>query len=117
MSRTGAMLNLAQRYFWSKYRKFGSALFLSFVILTIAAMTVLLTLRYAVLPDIEKYHNDITLLASRAVGMPVMIGKIEADWRGLRPHLVFTDVGFWTRRVTVRCYCGGWITSFHGRLC
>ena len=60
--------------------------------LTIVAIAILLTLRYWVLPDIEKYHNEVTQLASRAIGLPVTIGKIEADWRGLRPHLVFTDV-------------------------
>lgn len=52
----------------------------------------LLALRYWVLPDIEHYHHQVVVLASRAVGVPVTIGKIEADWRGLRPHLVLTDV-------------------------
>jgi uncharacterized protein (TIGR02099 family) len=86
------MLKFLLRYIVKKFRKMGHTLFVLSVALAIIAMAVLLTVRYWVLPDIEKYHHDIALLASRAVGMPVTIGKIEADWRGLRPHLVFTDV-------------------------
>ncbi|MDO8413769.1 MAG: YhdP family protein [Gallionellaceae bacterium] len=52
----------------------------------------LLALRYWVLPDIERYHDDITASASQIIGQPVTIGKIEADWRSLRPHLIFSDV-------------------------
>lgn len=86
------MLKFLLRFIASRFGKMGHTLFLLGIALSIAAMAVLLTMRYWVLPDIEKYHNDITLLASRAIGMPVTIGKIEADWRGLRPHLVFRDV-------------------------
>ena len=88
----GAMLNLSHFFILPKYRMIRRALFLVAISLFIAAAAVLLTLRYWVLPDIEKYHNEITQLTSRAVGLPVTIGKIEADWRGLRPRLVFTDV-------------------------
>jgi uncharacterized protein (TIGR02099 family) len=86
------MLKLLLRYIVKKFRQMGHTLFVLSVALAIAAMAVFLAVRYWVLPDIEKYHHDITLLAGRAIGMPVTIGKIEADWRGLRPHLVFTDV-------------------------
>ncbi len=58
----------------------------------IFAMGVMLALRYWVLPDIETYHNDVTRLASRALGLQVTIGQIKADWYGLSPHLLFTDV-------------------------
>ncbi|KAF0205985.1 MAG: hypothetical protein FD173_575 [Gallionellaceae bacterium] len=88
----GTMLKLPLRLVLSRYSKIGRVLFLVFIALSIAAASVLLTLRYWVLPDIEKYHNEVTQLASRALGLPVTIGKIEADWRGMRPHLLFTDV-------------------------
>ncbi|MFZ1546706.1 MAG: DUF3971 domain-containing protein, partial [Candidatus Nitrotoga sp.] len=52
----------------------------------------LLTLRYLILPDIERYHDTISAMVSHVVGQPVTIGKIEADWQGIRPHLLFTDV-------------------------
>ena len=51
-----------------------------------------LTLRYWILPDIERYHDNISAMVSHVVGQPVTIGKIEADWQGIRPHLLFTDV-------------------------
>ena len=50
------------------------------------------TLRYWILPNIENYHDEVTSLASRALGLPVKIGKIEADLRWFRPHLVFTNI-------------------------
>ena len=55
-------------------------------------IAVLLALRYWVLPDIERYHADITAAASVAVGRQVTIAHIEADWSGLRPRLLLSDV-------------------------
>ncbi len=52
----------------------------------------LLSLRYWVLPDIERYHDDIASSISAAIGQPLSIGTIEADWSGLSPHLSLTDV-------------------------
>jgi len=52
----------------------------------------ILGLRYAVLPGIESYRGDIETALTRAVGQRIAIGSIEADWYGLRPHLVFGDV-------------------------
>ncbi len=62
------------------------------VLLLFAVSGLLLALRYWVLPDIGRYHSDITAIASQAIGQPVIIGKIEADWRGLRPRLLLTNV-------------------------
>ncbi|BBI99171.1 DUF3971 domain-containing protein [Ferrigenium kumadai] len=66
-------------------------------IVSAAALAVLIAmsivvLRYWVLPDIEQHHDKITLSLSQAIGNPVVIGKITADWQGLRPRLSFTDV-------------------------
>ncbi len=52
----------------------------------------LLGLRYWVLPNIERYHADIELIATATVGRPVTIAKIAADWNGLRPRLSLTEV-------------------------
>lgn len=62
------------------------------VLLAIAGAVLLLALRYRILPDIERYHDRITAAASVALGRPLTVGKIEADWDGLRPRLLFTDV-------------------------
>ncbi|HEY8024217.1 MAG TPA: YhdP family protein [Burkholderiaceae bacterium] len=49
-----------------------------------------LTLRYAVLPHIDHYKPDVERLASQAIGQPVAIGALQADWDGLRPRLALT---------------------------
>ena len=51
-----------------------------------------LALRFWLLPDIEHYRGDIVAAVTRAVGLPVKIGAIEAGWLGLRPQLSFYDV-------------------------
>ena len=51
-----------------------------------------LTLRYAVLPNIDHYKGDIEHAASRAVGNQVTISRIYASWKGLRPSLFLGDV-------------------------
>ncbi len=61
-------------------------------LLTLAGASLILGLRYWILPDIERYHGIITVSVSQAIGQPVSIDKIEADWRGIRPHLRLTDV-------------------------
>jgi uncharacterized protein (TIGR02099 family) len=58
----------------------------------------LLVLRYAVLPGIDGYKPDIEKLASGAIGRPVSIAKLEADWRGLRPHLILSGVEIHDKR-------------------
>jgi uncharacterized protein (TIGR02099 family) len=62
------------------------------MLLTLICGSVMLGIRYWVLPDIERYHGVITSAVSDAIGLPVFIGKIEADWQGLRPHLLLSDV-------------------------
>ncbi|HEX6267889.1 MAG TPA: YhdP family protein, partial [Burkholderiales bacterium] len=57
-----------------------------------ALAALVLGLRFWLLPDIERYREDIVAAASRAVGHPVRIGGIEADWSGLHPRIDLTDV-------------------------
>lgn len=52
----------------------------------------IIVLRYWILPDIESYHARIARSLSQAIGSEVVIGKIEADWRGVHPHLVLREV-------------------------
>jgi uncharacterized protein (TIGR02099 family) len=51
-----------------------------------------LTLRFWILPDIERYRGDIVSAVSTALGRPVKIGAIDAGWDGLRPQVGFSDV-------------------------
>lgn len=82
------MLKILQR----SSLKIGRLLLWFGLALSFVAAAGLFTLRYWILPDIERFHDKVTELASRAVGLQVKIGKIEADLRWLRPHLVFTNV-------------------------
>lgn len=63
-----------------------------FLLLAFVCAGIILSLRYWILPDIEKYHADITSAASKATGLEVEIGKIEADWHGLDPRLALSDI-------------------------
>lgn len=83
------MLKLALRFTAIGTWRLSRLLFLLFVLLGAGG---LLTLRYWVLPGIERYHAMIELAASSAVGRQVSIGHIEADWHGFRPRLLMSDV-------------------------
>ena len=66
---------------------------LKLALLLYFAFTVLfLTLRYAVLPNIDHYKDDIERLASDAVGNRVTISRVYASWSGFRPNLFLGDV-------------------------
>ncbi len=54
--------------------------------------TLVLALRFWVLPDIERYRGDIVAAIERSVGLPIKIGGIEAGWLGLRPRVNLSDV-------------------------
>lgn len=65
----------------------GSSIALFFI-----AAAAILTLRYWVLPDIERYRSDIERTASQAIGERVSIDNIRADWTGIHPHLILHHV-------------------------
>jgi uncharacterized protein (TIGR02099 family) len=57
-----------------------------------AFAALVLALRFWILPDIERYRDDIVEAISRGVGLPVKVSSIEAGWQGLRPQITLTDV-------------------------
>src|ERR1043165_3710236 len=59
--------------------------------------SVVLSLRYWFLPHIESYRDDIAAAISRAVDLHVTIGRISADWDGMRPHLKLERVVVYDR--------------------
>ena len=69
----------------------------------LAFAVLVLALRYAVLPRIGDYQLEIEQAATRAVGQPVSIGRIEARWRGLNPDLVLNDVVIADRQGAPAC--------------
>ena len=48
--------------------------------------------RYWLLPNVEQHRAAIVAKISQAVGLPVTIGSLAADWQGLRLRLSVTDV-------------------------
>lgn len=58
----------------------------------------ILVLRYTILPGIGLYQADIEQVASRAVGLPVKVGQIEAGWDGLNPQLTLRNVSILDRQ-------------------
>ncbi len=68
----------------------------SFAWLLVAAFfafgTLLLVTRYWILPRIDEMRPRVEEVASRALKAPVTIGRLEASWRGLSPHLALNDV-------------------------
>lgn len=53
---------------------------------------IILALRFWLLPNIERYREDIVAAVSRTVGQPVKIGRIEAGWLGWNPQVNLYDV-------------------------
>ena len=57
-----------------------------------AFAAVFLALRFWLLPQVENYRVEVEAALTRAVGLPVRIGGLQADWDGLRPRLVVSDL-------------------------
>jgi len=62
-----------------------------------ACAAVFLALRFWVLPQVERYQGEVVAALTRAVGLPVTIGALRADWDGLHPRLEVTDLRVYDR--------------------
>jgi len=51
-----------------------------------------LVLRYGLLPQVERLRPEIVARVAATVGRPVTIGRIDAEWLGLRPQINLSDV-------------------------
>jgi len=91
------MLSGFLRHVWNATKRLHFIALAATGLLAFACLVVLLSLRYWILPDIERYHDIISKSVSQSLGQPVTIGKIEADWRGMRPHLLLSDVRIFER--------------------
>jgi uncharacterized protein (TIGR02099 family) len=60
------------------------------VVIAISGMA--LYLRIVIMPDVDRYKADIEGLAGKAIGMPLRIGAVEADWWGLNPRFSLRNV-------------------------
>jgi uncharacterized protein (TIGR02099 family) len=67
------------------------------LVITFILAAIVLSLRYWFLPNAEHYREDIAQAASAALGQRITIGRITANWDGLRPELVFEDITVFDR--------------------
>ena len=87
------MLNsLPIRLLWHSFNWLTRFAIVASAVMAVLMAVAIIVLRYWLLPDIEQYHNKITASLASAIGNPVIIGKIDGNWQGFRPHLNFSDV-------------------------
>ncbi|MCB1960326.1 MAG: TIGR02099 family protein, partial [Rhodocyclaceae bacterium] len=84
------VLDAAARRRWA--RRLGNIVLRALVVGYFIAGAAFLVLRHAVLPETAQWREDMARHASAALGVPVTIGALEADWAGLRPRLHLRQV-------------------------
>ncbi|MDD9894038.1 MAG: DUF3971 domain-containing protein, partial [Gammaproteobacteria bacterium] len=65
---------------------------LGFAAVLLILLAVSFSLFRLLLPEIPELQRDIEAMASKAVGKPLVIGEMEAEWAGWGPRLVFKNV-------------------------
>ncbi|HYC45080.1 MAG TPA: YhdP family protein [Burkholderiales bacterium] len=68
------------------------ALLWSVIAVVLVCASVVLSLRYWLLPNVDAYRDDIAAAVSRAANLRITIGRISGDWDGMRPHLKLENV-------------------------
>ncbi|GHU18658.1 DUF3971 domain-containing protein [Betaproteobacteria bacterium] len=76
--------------FWLPFT--ARALVWSFGAIYFLFILLILSLRYAILPNIDSYRPVIERMIEDNVGRKVSIGRIEAGWAGLHPDLTLYEV-------------------------
>ena len=71
------------------------------IVLWVVFAGTVLALRHVVLPRVGDWHAQIEQAVSGAVGQPVRIGRLAAQWDGLHPGLVLDEVSVLDRQGSV----------------
>ena len=58
----------------------------------IVVCVVALGFKFWVMPNIDRFKPDVEAAASRALGKPVTVGKLEAGWDGFNPRVGLRDL-------------------------
>jgi uncharacterized protein YhdP len=56
--------------------------------------TILATLKYGVMPNVQSYESEIRAKVSEATGMDVATTSIVGGWSGFSPYVELTGVEF-----------------------
>ena len=67
-------------------------LFWSAIVASIVLVTLVLAVKYAVMPNIERYQGDIVGRVAAASGMDVSASAIRGGWAGFRPYVELENV-------------------------
>lgn len=81
-SALGTLLRVLEVLAWTAFFVFAAVFF---------------ALRFWLLPQIESYRGQVVAALTRAVGLPVTIGALRADWDGLHPRLEVSDLRVYDR--------------------
>ena len=81
-SAAGALLRVLEVLAWTAFFAFAA---------------VFLALRFWLLPQVGRYQGEVVAALTRAVGLPVTIGALRADWDGLHPRLEVSDLRVYDR--------------------
>ena len=73
-------------------KTFTKVLFWSAVVASIILVALVLTVKYAVMPNIERYQGDIVGRVAAASGMDVSASAIRGGWSGFRPYVELENV-------------------------
>ncbi|MFZ5502347.1 MAG: YhdP family protein [Pseudomonadota bacterium] len=84
--------SLPIRLLWHSFNWLTRLTIVASAIFALLSAATILLMRYWLLPDIGQHHDKIVASLTKAVGNPVAIDKLEADWRGFRPRLKLTGV-------------------------
>jgi len=78
----GTLLRVLEILAWTAFFAFAAAF---------------LAARFWLLPRVETHQEQVVAALSRALGLPVTIGSMRADWDGLHPRLAVTDLRIYDR--------------------
>lgn len=81
-SAAGTLLHIVEVVAWTAFFLFA---------------VVFLALRFWVLPQIDRYQGEVVAALEHAVGLPVRIGTLRAEWDGLHPRLQVSDLRVYDR--------------------
>lgn len=71
-----------------------NAIFWAFVALSVLLLVIVLAVKYAVMPNVQRYQGDIVSRVAAITGMDVSATAIRGGWSGFRPYIELENVVF-----------------------
>jgi uncharacterized protein (TIGR02099 family) len=93
-----------------------------FLPLLLIFVVMVLVLRLWILPDIDRWRDDIAASISHSAGQRVTLGEINASWQGLHPHMRIRNIRVFSPDGRPALYLAdvravlSWTSLLHGEL-